>query len=399
VIDFLNEAGRSRDMSRLGIIAAAAALALASLTGGAAAGTVKVGVITTTSGPFAEFGRQFQGGIAAYQKVHGTTAGGQTVEVIYKDVGGASPANAKRLSQEFVVRDKVQILAGFLFTPNALAGAAVATEAKVPMVVMNAASAGLTGKSPFMVRTSFNLPTTVPPMAKWAAQHGVKKVYVIVADYAPGHDVEKAALAAFPKDGITVVGDVRTPLATFDFSPYMQRVADAKPDALFAFVNGGSVMVAFMKAYREKGLDKAGVKLLGTGDITSEEEMDVVGPSAVGAVTTYPYSMDHPSKANSDFVAAFKAARDAKARPNLMAVSAYDGMDLIYKALAKTGGKTDGTALVDAMKGMKIESPRGPISIDPNSRDIVQTMYIRRVEKDPKSGLYVNREFGSFPPE
>ncbi|HVV94977.1 MAG TPA: ABC transporter substrate-binding protein [Hyphomicrobiales bacterium] len=386
-------------MRRFGKLAAAVVLAAASLTGGAAmAGTVKVGVITTTSGPFAEFGRQFQGGIEAYQKLHGTTAGGQTVEVIYKDVGGASPSNAKRLAQELVVRDKVQILAGFLFTPNALAAAAVATEAKVPMVVMNAASEGLTSKSPYMVRTSFSLPTTVPPMAKWAAEHGVKSVYVIVADYAPGHDVEKAALAAFPAAGIKVVGDVKTPLSTFDFAPYMQRVADAKPDAIFAFVNGGSVMVAFMKAYREKGLDKT-VKLLGTGDITSEEEMDVVGPTAVGAVTTYPASMDHQSKENEAFVAAFKAVRDAKARPNLMAVAAYDGMDLIYKALAKTGGKTDATALVDAMKGMKIDSPRGPISIDPKTRDVVQTMYIRRVEKDPKSGLYVNREFGSYPPQ
>jgi branched-chain amino acid transport system substrate-binding protein len=387
-------------MRRFGKLAAAAVLAGASLMGGAAAAeTVKVGVVTTTSGPFAEFGRQFQGGIEAYQKVHGTTAGGQTVQVIYKDVGGASPSNAKRLAQEFVVRDKVQILAGFLFTPNALAAAAVATEAKVLMVVMNAASEGLTEKSPYMVRTSFSLPTTVPPMAKWAAGQGVKKVYIIVADYAPGHDVEKAARAAFPANGITVVGDVKTPLSTFDFAPYMQRVADAKPDALFAFVNGGSVMVAFMKAYHEKGLDKAGVKLLGTGDITSEEEMDVVGPSAVGAVTTYPYSMDHASKENAAFIAAFKAARDAKARPNLMAVAAYDGMDLIYKALEKTGGKTDAATLVDAMKGMKLDSPRGPISIDPKTRDIVQTMYIRRVEKDPKSGLYVNREFGTDAPQ
>ena len=378
------------------LVATTAAMVLLGTGAGFAADTVKVGLVGEMSGPFAEFGAQFKGGVEAFQAINGTEAGGKQVEVIIKDVGGPNPDVAKRIAQEFVVRDKINVLTGFGFTPNAAAVAPIATEAKVPMVVMNAAAGGLTKASDYMVRVSFSLPTLVPPMAQWLVDNDFKKAYVIVGDYRPGHDTEAAFLEAFPKAGGEVVGNVRTPLMTVDFAPYMQKIKDAKPDVIFAFVNAGDVMAGLMKAYREKGLEEAGIKLVGTGDITFEPSMPAVGSAADGVVTSYAYSMEHPSDLNKEFVAAFKEAAGADAMPSIMAVSGYDAMALIYAALDKTGGDADGTALVDAMKGMEWESPRGPISIDPETRDIVQNIYLRKVEK--VGDHYGNVEFETFEP-
>jgi len=383
-------------MTRMTKLAAATAALLTLGAGAAMADTVKVGLVGEMSGPFAVFGEQFKGGVEAFQAINGTEAGGKTVEVIIKDVGGPNPDVAKRLAQELVVRDKVDILTGFGFTPNAAAVAPIATEAKVPMVIMNAAAGGLTGASDYMVRVSFSLPTVVPPMAQWLVDNGYEKAYVIVGDYRPGHDTEAAFLEAFPKAGGEVVGNVRTPLMTVDFAPYMQKIKDAKPDAIFAFVNAGDVMAGLMKAYREKGLEEAGIKLVGTGDITFEPSMPAVGDAADGVVTSYPYSMEHPSELNKEFVKAFREAAGADAMPSIMAVGGYDAMAVIYAALNETGGDTDGTALVDAMKGMEWESPRGPISIDPETRDIVQNIYLRKVEN--VGDHYGNVEFETFEP-
>ena len=380
----------------MNLIAATAAMVLLGTSAGFAADTVKVGLVGEMSGPFAVFGAQFKGGLEAFQAINGTEAGGKQVEVIIKDVGGPNPDVAKRLAQELVVRDKVSILTGFGFTPNAAAVAPIATEAKVPMVIMNAAAGGLTKASDYMVRVSFSLPTVVPPMAQWLVDNGYKKAYVIVGDYRPGHDTEAAFLEAFPKAGGEVVGNVRTPLMTVDFAPYMQKIKDAKPDAIFAFVNAGDVMAGLMKAYREKGLEEAGIKLVGTGDITFEPSMPAVGDAAEGVVTSYPYSMEHPSELNQAFVKAFKEAAGADAMPSIMAVGGYDAMAVIYAALNATGGDTDGTALVEAMKGLEWESPRGPISIDPETRDIVQNIYLRKVEK--VDDHYGNVEFQTFEP-
>ncbi|WP_018698637.1 ABC transporter substrate-binding protein [Amorphus coralli] len=383
-------------MTRMTKLMAATAALLTLGAGAAMADTVKVGLVGEMSGPFAVFGEQFKGGVEAFQAINGTEAGGKTVEVIIKDVGGPNPDVAKRLAQELVVRDKVDILTGFGFTPNAAAVAPIATEAKVPMVIMNAAAGGLTGASDYMVRVSFSLPTVVPPMAQWLVDNGYEKAYVIVGDYRPGHDTEAAFLEAFPKAGGEVVGNVRTPLMTVDFAPYMQKIKDAKPDAIFAFVNAGDVMAGLMKAYREKGLEEAGIKLVGTGDITFEPSMPAVGDAADGVVTSYPYSMEHPSELNKEFVKAFREAAGSDAMPSIMAVGGYDAMAVIYAALEKTGGDTDGTALVDAMKGMEWESPRGPISIDPETRDIVQNIYLRKVEN--VGDHYGNVEFETFEP-
>lgn len=356
--------------------------------------TVRVGLIAEMSGPFAEFGKQMEAGIKVYQQQFGETVAGKRVEVIVKDVGGPNPELAKRLATELVTRDRVQVLAGFGFTPNALSVAPIATQAKVPMVVMNAAAANLTAKSPFMVRTSFSYPDVVPPIAQWAIKKGSKKAYVIVADYAPGHDAEAAFLDAYRKAGGEIVGNVRTPLVTLDFSPYMQRVKDAKPDVLFAFVNGGDVAPAFIKEFRDKGLTDAGIQLIGTGDIVDEAIIEAIGDRALDITTVYPYSMHHKSALNDRFVKDFKALRGAKARPTIMAVAAYDGMAALYAALKKTGGNADGQTLIDAFQGLQVESPRGTIGIDAKTRDIVQDEFIRRVGK--VDGTLANIEFETF---
>lgn len=370
------------------------ALGLAAAPAAFAQDTVRVGVIAEMSGPFAEFGKQMQAGIRAYQKMHGDSVAGKRVEVVIKDVGGPNPDAAKRIATELVVREKVNVLAGFGFTPNALAVAPIATQAKVPMIVMNAAAGGLTAKSPYMVRTSFHYPETVPPIAQWAIQQGAKKAYVIVADYSPGHDAEAAFIAAFKKAGGEIVGSVRTPLMTLDFAPYMQRVKDARPDVLFSFVNGGDVAPAFIKEYRDKGLPEAGIQLIGTGDIVDEALVEAIGERGVGITTVYPYSMHHKSALNERFVREFKAQRDAKSRPTIMGVAAYDGMAALYAALAKTGGKADGPTLIAALAGLKIDSPRGSLAIDKDSRDVVHDQYIRRFEK--QDGAYYNVEFETF---
>lgn len=357
---------------------------------------VKVGVIAVMSGPFAEFGKQMEAGIRIYQKQHGDTVAGKKIEVVFRDSGGADAVQAKRLAQELVTRDGARILAGFAFTPEALAVAPIATQAKVPMVVMNAAAGDLTAKSPYMVRTSFSFPAMVPPLAQWAIRQGYRKAYVMVADYAPGHDVEAAFVDAFRKAGGQIVGDVRTPMTTVEFAPYLQRVKDAKPDVLFAYENGGDVAPALMKGFRDGGLATAGIRLIGTGDITDEASLEAVGANAVDTITVYPYSVTHKSALNDAFVRDFRALRGAGARPTIMAVSAYDGMAAIYAALAKDGGDPSGEALVAAMKGLKFESPRGPLEIDAQTRDVVEDEYIRRVQN--LSGVFSNEEFASYQP-
>ena len=356
--------------------------------------TVRVGLIAEMSGSFAEFGKQMEAGIKVFQQQHGETVAGKRVEVIMKDVGGPNPELAKRLATELVTRDKVQVLAGFGFTPNALSVAPIATRAKVPMVVMNAAAANLTAKSPFMVRTSFSYPDVVPPIAQWAVKTGSKKAYVIVADYAPGHDAQAAFFDAYKKAGGEIVGSARTPMVTLDFSPYIQRAKDAKPDVLFVFVNGADVAPAFIKEFRDKGLSDAGIRLIGTGDIVDEAIIEAIGDRALGITTVYPYSMHHKSALNELFVKDFKALRGAKARPTIMAVAAYDGMAALYAALEKTGGNASGQTLINAFRGLKFESPRGLISIDVKTGDIVQDEFIRKVRK--VDGTLANIEFETF---
>ncbi len=371
------------------------AVVLAVAAAVSAQNVVTLGMVAPFSGPFADYGPQMLGGMKAYMKQHGDTVAGKKIEIVQKDSTGPAPEVAKRLAQELITRDNADILIGFGFTPNALAAAPLATEAKKLMLILNAATSIITTKSPYIVRVSMTLPQVTQPMAVWAARNGIKKVYTVVADYAPGLDAEKAFSEAFKAAGGEIVGSLHTPLQNPDFAPFIQRVKDAKPEAVFLFLPAGAPGIAFMKGYEERGLKEAGIKLFATGDITDDTVLDSMGDPVLGLITSFHYSADHKSPENEAFKKAYAEANGTKLRPNFMAAAGYDGMALIYAALEKTGGSTDGDKLVAAMKGMRLMSPRGPILIDPETRDIVQTVYIRKVEKTG-GGLY-NVEFDKFP--
>ncbi|MCO5129973.1 MAG: ABC transporter substrate-binding protein [Xanthobacteraceae bacterium] len=352
--------------------------------------TVKIGLIVPMTGGQASTGKQLENAVKLYMKEHGDTVAGKKIEVILKD-DAAVPDNTKRLAQELIVNDKVNIIAGFGVTPAALAAAPLATQAKIPEVVMVAGTSIITERSPYIVRVSFTLPQSAAIMGDWAAKNGIKRVATLTSDYAPGHDALKFFKEHFTAGGGQIVEEVKTPLANPDFAPFLQRMKDAKPDAIFIFVpagQGGNLM----KQYAERGLDKTGIKVIGTGDVMDDDLMNGMGDAILGAVTAHNYSAAHPSEKNKAFVAAYEKAYNQ--RPGYVAVFGYDGMHLIYEALKKTGGKADGDSLIAAMKGMAWESPRGPISIDPETRDIVQNIYMRKVEK--KDGQLWNIEFETF---
>jgi branched-chain amino acid transport system substrate-binding protein len=360
-----------------------------------AAEPVRIGLIMTMSGPFATYGRGMVNGAKLYMAQHGDTVAGRKVELIVKDdAPGTAGDISKRLAQELVVKDKVDILAGFALTPSAAAVAPLATEAKKPMVVMNAATSMLTTKSNNIVRTSFTLPQNTAPIAIWAAKNGIRKAYTVVVDYSPGHDAEAQFKKSFAAGGGEVVGEVRVPIKTTDFSPYLEKVKEAKPDAVFIFVPAGDLAINFMKGFQERGLAKAGIKIIGPGDLVDEETLGAIGDPALGIINSFHYSVGHKSPENKAYTEAY-----AKAYPGdqigFMSVAGYDGMHLIYEALKKTGGSTDPEKFIEAAKGMKWMSPRGPVRIDPETRDIVQTVYIRKVER--VGGKLQNVEFDSMP--
>jgi branched-chain amino acid transport system substrate-binding protein len=359
-----------------------------------AQGVVKLGMVGEFSGPFAQYGQQILGGMKAYMKLNGDTVAGKKIEIVQKDTTGPAPDVAKRLAQELVTRDDVDILVGFGLTPNAMAVAPVATEAKKLMVIMNAATSIITTKSPNIVRVSMTLPQITQPMAVWAAKNGIKKVFTVVADYGPGLDAEKAFSEAFKAAGGEIVGSIHTPLQNPDFGPFIQRVKDAKPEAIFLFLPAGEQGIAFMKGYQERGLAQAGIRLIATGDITDDGVLEAMGDPTLGLITSFHYSAAHNSPENAAFKKAYAEVNGDKIRPNFMAAAGYEGMAAIYEALKKTGGSTDVDKLMAALKGMKLNSPRGPILIDPETRDVVQTVYIRKVEK-VGGGLY-NVEFDKF---
>lgn len=372
-------------------MAAAGLLAAALIPGAALAqGTVKVGVISAYSGQFADAANQIDNGIKLYMKQHGDTVAGKKIEIIRKDTGGPNPDVAKRLAQELVVRDKVDILAGFTLTPEALGAAGISAEAKKFMVNMNAATAIVTTKSPYMVRVSLTLPQLTETFGTWAAtKGGVKKAYTMVSDYGPGLDAEQGFQKAFKAAGGEIVGSVRMPVANPDFSAFVQRAKDLNPESIFVFVPGGAQPGAIGKAFAERGLDPNKIKIMSTGEPVDETALKSMGDIALGRISVFHYDYNHKSKTNEDFVKAFNA--EFKRNPDFFALGGYDGMHVIYEALKKTGGKADGDSLIAAAKGMAWESPRGPVSIDPQTRDIIQTVYIRRVEK--VGGHLVNVEF------
>jgi branched-chain amino acid transport system substrate-binding protein len=370
-----------------------AALVVGALTigNGFAQDPIKIGFILPMTGQQQSTGKQISAAVRLFMQQNGDTVAGRKIEVIIKD-DAAVPDNSKRLAQELIVNDKVSFLAGFGVTPAALAVAPLATEAKIPQIVTAAGTSIITERSPYIVRTSFTLAQSSVIIADWAVKNGIKKVVTMVSDYAPGVDAEASFKEQFTKGGGQVVEAIRFPLANPDFAPFLQRAADAKPDAIFVFVPSGQG-ATFVKQFVERGLDKSGIKIIGPGDVSDDDLVNGMGDQVIGTVTAHFYSAAHPSAMNKAWVEAFKKANNGL-RPNFMAVSGYDGMRLIYDALKKTGGKTDGDALVAAMKGMSWESPRGPISIDPETRDIIQNIYIRKIEK--VDGELYNVEFATF---
>jgi len=352
---------------------------------------VKVGFILPMTGQSASTGRQVEAGARLYVAQHGDTVAGKKIELIFKDDGGV-PDVTKRIAQELVVRDKVNVLAGFGLTPLAFAAAPIATQAKVPMIVTAAATSVITEKSPYIARTSFTLPQVSVGMADFAAKDGIKTVVTIVSDYGPGTDANAFFKKRFEAAGGKVVEELKVPLQNPDFSAFLQRAKDAAPDAVFVFVPSGQGAV-FMKQFAERGLAEAGIKLIATGDLLDDDLLNKMGDVALGVVNTHHYSAAHDSPENKAFVAAFKAANGGM-RPNFMGLAAYDGMALIYAALEKTGGDVSGDALIAAMKGMKWTSPRGPVEIDAETRDIIQNVYVRKVER--VDGELYNVEFDTI---
>jgi len=355
---------------------------------------VKVGIVAPFTGAFADYGKQFEAGANAYQRLHGDTVAGRKIQIILKDTGGPSPEVAKRLAQELVVQDKVDLLAGFGLTPEALATADIATQAKKPMVIFNAATSIITTKSPYVTRTSMTLPQISAPLGTWAAKNGIRKVATLVADYGPGNDAEAAFRKTFTAGGGKVLDSIRTPLQNPDFAPFIQRIKDSKPDAVFIFVPAGAQSVAVMKAYTERGLAQAGIKAVATGDVTDDHVLNAMGDAALGLITTFHYSAAHDSPENKAFLQAYAQVAPNAGRANFMTVGAFDGMALIYDIVSKLNGNIDADKAMDIVKGWKTQSPRGPISIDPQTRDIVQTIYVRRVEK--RNGELWNVEFDKF---
>jgi branched-chain amino acid transport system substrate-binding protein len=368
-------------MHRL-LLGALGALSLAATGIGPASaqGTVKIGLIMPYTGQFADTATQMDNAIKLYVKQKGETVAGKKLEFIRRDTGGVAPDVAKRLAQELIVRDGADILAGFVLTPNALAAGAVSAESKKLMVVMNAATSIIITKSPYMVRTSLTIPQLQVAFGQWAYKTGSRKVYTMVSDFGPGHDAEVSFHRGFKGAGGEIVGAVRFPVANPDFSAFVQAAKDTKAETIFIWVPGGAQPAAIAKVLAERGIDAKKTRILGQGELTEDEARKSMGDAGIGIITVYHYDHTHNSPANLAFVKSFKAEYGGR-NPNIYSIGGWDGIHLIYEALKKTGGKTDGESLVAAAKGMKWESPRGPIAIDPETRDIVQTVYIRRVEK------------------
>jgi branched-chain amino acid transport system substrate-binding protein len=378
---------KKRDVLKAAVVAAAMLCSGA----GFAQETIKIGLILPMTGPSASTGRQIEAAVKLYQQLNGNTVAGKKVEIILKDDTGVADVT-KRLAQELLVNEKVNALAGFGLTPLALAVAPLATQAKVPQVVMAAASSVISGQSPYIVRTSFTLTQVTNPMAEWAAANKIKKVVTLVTDYAPGIEAQKAFRESFTKAGGEVVAELQAPLRSPEFAPYLQRARDASPDAMFLFVPSGQG-AALMRQVAEREFSKAGIQVIATGDVTDDDQLNDMGDVVSGMITTHHFSAAHNSPVNKAFVEAFRKANPTM-RPNFMAVGGYDGMHVLYKAIEKVGNATDGAALMEAMKGLSWESPRGKITIDPTTRDVTQNVYVRKVEK--VDGQLYNVEFSTI---
>ncbi len=356
--------------------------------------TIKVGVIGPMSGPFALFGQNFKWGIDAWVAQNGDTVGDHKVEFIFRDEELPDPAKSKALAQELIVKEGVQYLAGAYFTPNAMAAAQLLGQGKVPLVVMNAATSSIVEKSPYVVRTSFTMWQNTVPAAKVAKEMGSEKVAIAVSDYGPGHDAHAAFKATFEKLGGAVVEEVNMPLSTTDFGPIMQRIKASGADTIFTFLPSGPPTLAFVKAYIDNGLKADGIKLLSTGDVVTEPDLPAIGESGLGILSTYHYAVSHESPENAAFLEAMKGVGAKPGEITMTAVAAFDGARLIYEMIKATDGEKDPDAAIEAIKGMSWTSPRGPVSIDPETRHITQNVYLREVAKGADG--FINQETQTF---
>ena len=355
---------------------------------------LKIGMVLEMSGGFADFGMQMTNGANAWMKAHGDTVAGRKVVLIVKDTTG-TPDVARRVAQELITNDKVDFLAGFGLTPSALAVTQLATEARKPMIIMNAATSVITARSPYVVRVSFTLPQVTAPLATWAIKNGIDRVYTLVSDFGPGIDAETQFKKTFTAAGGRIVGEVRTPMRNPEFAPFIQRIKDTKPQAVFVFLPAGEQAVGFMKGFAERELDKAGIKLIATGDLTEDGVIEAMGDAPLGVITTQHYSVAHQSAENRAFLKAYAEVAGTKQRANFMAVGAWDGMAAIYEVARRLNGRIDGDKAMEILRGLKIDSPRGPVVIDPATRDPIETIYVRRVER-LKDGKLYNVEFDRF---
>ncbi len=372
-----------------------AGLAFALSSSVALADTIKIGVVGPFSGPAALQGRNFQAGIDAWLALNGNTIGDDTIEIVYRDLPAADPAQSAALTQELIVSEGVHYLAGYYYTPDAMAAAPILEEGNVPMVVFNAATSAIVNASPYVVRTSFTTFQTSTPMAEVARERDLNKIITVVSDYGPGVDSETAFVRAFTAAGGEIVESVRMPMNTNDFSPMMQRIKDSGAEAVFAFLPAGPATLGFMQAYVENGLKDAGVTLLAPGDLTQEPDLAALGDNALGLLTTFHYAVSHDSPENEEFVvAATKAIGGNAADLSFPAVGAYDGMYVISKMIEATGGEQDAAAAVEVVKGLSWTSPRGPVSINPENRHLTQNIYLREVAFE--DGLYINKEIQTF---
>jgi branched-chain amino acid transport system substrate-binding protein len=386
-------------LRKAALIAAAAALALVPFTSAGAQqqGVIKVGIVFSYTGTASALGKLFDAAITSYQQQYGTTVAGKRIELIKRDDGGANPENVRRLMQELIVQENVDVLAGIAYTPNAVAAGELASQAKKPLLIVNAATSGIIAKSPYAVRFGFTTPQVTEPIAHWAIRNNLKTAYIIYQDYGPGVDARATFKRVFQAQGGTIVGESPVALGNTDlsFAAQIQRAREAKPQALFVWINSTSGGPQFLKSYKEAGLDKLGIKLIATGDLVDEMDLQAAGDAAIGVVSSSHYSAAHPSKLNDNFKRAFATAGAGSTHPDALDVAAYDVMAAIYKLVALQKGTIDPAKTMELLKGMKFESPRGPIMIDPVTRDIVQNVYIRRTER--KNGILVNTELETIP--
>jgi branched-chain amino acid transport system substrate-binding protein len=376
--------------------AIAALLVTASVPAVAQQGPIKIGVVLSYSGgDNVILGKMADAAFAAYMKQHGDTIAGRKVELIKRDDTGIAPEVATRLAQELIVQEHVDLLIGASYTPNAIAMGAVSTKAKVPYFIVNAATSNIFKTNPYTARFGFTTGQISQPFANWAYKNGAKTAYAVFQDYGPGIDAGTTFEKTFTAAGGKVLGESRMPLDTKDFSAYIQKVKDAKPDVMFLFINATGGGVDFIKALNSSGFDKTAIKFLATGDLVDEAILPTEGDTAMGITTTFTYSAMHDSKMNRDFITAFKAAYGSNQLPTFEAAQAYDAIAAAYKVLEAQKGVIDPDKTMEIVKGMKFESPRGPIEIDPQTRDIIQNVYFRKVER--RNGLLGNYEFSNTP--